>query len=250
MDYERGVAYKQQQKKFVRNLKKAYHRKNILPLLLKNFDCEQNIKVLEYGPGLGIMADILYKTYPSINYTAIDVDQNILDRIKHTHLNSEAKKISSSKKLCDFLADKTFDVIIALDVWEHIPSLELNTYTEESLKHLSDGGVFIAQVPNWGCPLTPNVIFAGDITHCNPFNEISARQLLISNGADTKNIQILAYHFPRNGFLNLVRSIIRPILLIAYKIILALLGLQVLNICTPNLIMLVKNNESSSNGKI
>jgi len=250
MDYESGAPYNQQEEDFARHLKKSYHTKNILPLLLKNFTKEQNIKVLEYGPGLGIMADVLHENYPSISYTAVDIDPNVLNRIKNTHLDAMTRQVNSSKDLCEFLSDKKFDVIIALDVWEHIPSIELDTYTKESLKHLSGEGIFIAQVPNWGCPFTPNAGFAGDITHRTPFNEISARQLLLKNGADINNIKILPYHFPRNGFLNFIRSIIRPLLLILYRLVLALLGLQVLKICTPNLIMLVKKNGTIAQEKI
>ena len=226
MNYEKGGAYTQLKKDFAENLKRDYHTQNILSLILKNFTTEKEIKVLEYGPGLGIMADLLYESYSSINYTAIDIDQNILHRIKNKHIDAEIKEVNSFKDLCEFLSDKKFDVIIALDVWEHIPATELNAYTEESLKHLSRGGMFIAQVPNWGCPFTSNVIFAGDITHCNPFNEISARQLLLKNGADINNIKILPYHFPQNGFLNFIRSMIRPMLLIMYRAFLFLLGLH------------------------
>ncbi len=244
MDYESGAAYKQQQEDFVISLKRAYHIRNILPLLLKYFPGDKKIKVLEYGPGLGVMADILHDTYPDIDYSAVDIDEEVLQRIKNRYTTSQINKINSSQELSGFLSDKEFDLIISLDVWEHIPRAELNAYTKNSLKHLNAGGIFIAQVPNCGCPFTLNVIFAGDITHCNPFNEISARQLLIRNGADDKNIQILPYHFPQKGFLNLIRSILRPPALIAYKAFLGLLGLQVLSICTPNLIMLAQNNRT------
>jgi SAM-dependent methyltransferase len=246
MNYEKGVAYKQQNEIFVKKLKKAYHTKNILPILLKNFDSKQKIKILEFGPVLGVMADILHSNYPLINYTAIDIDQTILDRIKNKYNKSITKQIKSSKDLCAFLTDNKFDLIIALDVWEHIPPSELDIYTRKSLDCLSKNGLFIAQVPNWGCPFSPNVIFAGDTTHHNPFNEISAKQLLMRNGVDIENIEILPYHFPLNGLINLFRSIIRFLLLIAYKFILPVLGLQMLKVCTPNLIMLAKNRQNST----
>ena len=65
-------------------------------------------------------------------------------------------------------------------------------------------------------------------------------------GAAYKQQLKRAYHFPQSEFFNLVRSVVRPLALMIYKTALGLLGLQVLKICTPDLIMLVKNNEMTS----
>ncbi|MFA6715561.1 MAG: class I SAM-dependent methyltransferase [Victivallales bacterium] len=240
MDYEKGAPYNQQQEKFVRKLKKAYHKKNILPLLLQKFPPSREISILEFGPGLGVLGDLLYEYYPHLDYTILDISPDILNWNRARHANVKTAHICSPEELSRFLSDKKFDAVIALDVWEHIPDANLDAYTGESLKCLNSGGVFIAQVPNWACPFAPNIVFAGDMNHYNRFNEVSARQLLIKNGADNKNIKILPYVFPTNNFLNFFRRLIRPICLIFYKFTLFLLGLQILKVCTPNLIMLTE----------
>lgn len=243
MDYGKSAPYKQQQEKFVRELKKAYHKKNILPLLLQKFPQSGEISILEFGPGLGVLDDLLYEYYPRLRYTALDISEDILNCSRARHPETGTAHIRSPKELGKFLADKKFDAVVALDVWEHIPAAHLDAYTRESLQCLNAGGLFIAQVPNWACPFAPNIIFAGDLDHHNHFNEISARQLLIKNGADNQDIKILPYTFPIDGFFNFLRRLIRPACLFLYKATLFLFGLQILQVCTPNLIMLAEKND-------
>ena len=82
MDYEKGSSYKYIQDKcgsdFIWNLKTHYHSHNILPLITQSFLEKSEIRVLEFGPGLGVMADLLHRSYPNIKYEAIDIDPFIL----------------------------------------------------------------------------------------------------------------------------------------------------------------------------
>ena len=248
MNYDKGAAYNQQDIGFVSELKRNYHSQNILPLLKQNFSKHSELRILEFGPGLGIMAELLHENFSRISYSAVDIDSSILERVKNTYPDTKTRQLSSSSELIDFLGSNEYDIILALDVWEHLPPNELEIYTRECLGHLTDTGLFIAQVPNLGCPFCANVIFAGDITHCNHFNEISARQLLLNSGALPNDINILPYSFP-GGLINMVRGIVRPVLFFLYKVFLFFSGLQVLKICTPNLIMMVKKDNSNVNDR-
>jgi 2-polyprenyl-3-methyl-5-hydroxy-6-metoxy-1,4-benzoquinol methylase len=223
---------------YIRNLKRLYHETNILPLL-NNLRENSSLNILEFGPGMGIFANLLHETFPQLTYTAIDIDNSVLERIKSKYPDAKTFCVSSAKELENALAGKDFDAIVALDVWEHLPPDELSNYTRLCLNNLSEKGIFIAQVPNWGCPFAPNIIFAGDLTHQNRFNELSARQLLLNAGAPSDKIKLLPYKFPKPNIFWSIRSWVRAFVLWMWQILLIIIGLYKVNITTPNLIMLV-----------
>ena len=246
MDYESSAGYRLEQQrygeKFIRKLKKAYHQRNILPLCQDRCHGQNAPRILEFGPGLGILTGLLLQAFPDAQYHAIDIDPEILKRLDSNHptINTHCIERYKDYQETDF---DPFDIIVAVDVWEHLPPSELVDYTRRSLALLKPGGRFIAQVPNWGCPSCPNTIFAGDLTHTNRFNEVSARQLLILAGAEESCCRMLPYCFPTT-FLGYIRTCFRAIFFLLYRLNLFILGLQQLRILTPNLMMVYtrKNN--------
>ena len=241
MKYDKSAVYRMEQdrygKQFILQMKQAYHEINILPLLHTSCAGKPSPRILEFGPGLGELTKLLLQKYPNAEYHVIDVDNDILAMLQKTHPGVHIHNIQNINEYekQDFTP---FDVILGLDVWEHLPSKQLEKYTQKSIQLLTNNGIFIAQVPNWGCPFGPN-IFANDLTHVNRFNEFSATQLLLNAGAERESLEILPYRFP-TGAINFLRTLLRGALLFLYKNLLFILGVQRFKIMTPNLIMVVR----------
>jgi len=228
---------------FILRMKHAYHEVNILPLIQASCRGKVSPRILEFGPGLGVLAELLLKEYPEAEYHAIDVDGSVLTRLKNEHSQVSTYCLQSIDEY-EKEEFEAFDVIVGLDVWEHLPSRQLEGYTRRSIQLLAKGGVFVAQVPNWGCPFTPHSIFAGDLTHANRFNELSAVQLLLNSGVEIENVEILPYRFPK-GVVGLLRALVRRVILFLYKCLFFILGVQRLRIMTPNLIMVACGHKES-----
>lgn len=241
MDYETGSGYHQAVKvsgyDSVWKMKYDYCLGNIIPVLKRKFSKDEAVRILEIGPGLGIMAEVLHDYFSILDYSVIDIDTGILDRVKMKFPNTHVECITSINAYKNSQMPP-FDVIIAMDVWEHLPPSDLIDYTKCCLGRLKPGGVLILQVPNWGCPFTPGTIFAGDLTHRNMFNEISMNQLLLISGADAKSIKILPYRF--HGRLAFLRSCIQKIILNTIKLFCFGVGCARVSIMTPNLIAVVE----------
>lgn len=250
MNYEKGSPYIQlfsgEKGRILCDLQRAYLRHNILPLLAALFSTNERIAVLEFGPGIGVLADLLHEEYSHLSYTAVDIDSEVLRRIRTKFPGSHLVEADSACRVAQQLQANSYDVVVAIDVWEHLPPNDLERYTKLALELRTKRGVFVAQVPNWGCPFTSNTIFAGDLTHCNRFNELSARQLLLRADVPNHCIRILPHRFPPLNLLWRARSLLRASILLAYQLVLIVLGLYRIRIATPNLIIVVNHVEMDS----
>ena len=78
-------------------------------------------------------------------------------------------------------ADKSYNVIIALDVIEHMTKSELLDLMEELYRVLCKEGKLILHMPNAASPFFGRVRY-GDYTHEQAFTQSSLSQLLIAHG--------------------------------------------------------------------
>jgi len=212
-------------------LKLAYHRKNILARIRRHFPEKSGISVLEFGPGLGCMADLVHSTYEDVDYSIVDCTQGVLDEVQLRFPDVSAFFVENAGQL-DAI-DKQFDVIVAVDVWEHLPPELLVPYTRWCWQHLKPGGQFIMQAPNWGCPLTA-ATFCSDMTHVNQLNEKSVRQLFRMVGIDDACFCVFNRLTP--GFLGSVRDAILRVYCIYLRALYILFGSVRLKIFTPDLV--------------
>ncbi|HSQ30139.1 MAG TPA: class I SAM-dependent methyltransferase [Gemmatimonadaceae bacterium] len=78
--------------------------------------------------------------------------------------------------------DDTFDVILVMDVLEHLPLAALLDLGSKMRAALKPGGMLIVQTPNGMSPLNP---FAyGDLTHVRAFTAQSLRQFFLHAGLE------------------------------------------------------------------
>ncbi|MDE3058747.1 MAG: class I SAM-dependent methyltransferase [Bacteroidota bacterium] len=86
---------------------------------------------------------------------------------------------------------KTFDIIFAKDVLEHIPKHQLNEFLSKIKTALSSNGTVIFQVPNMDWIMSPHERYM-DLTHEVGFNKESLGQLMRLH---FQNVEIKKVHY-------------------------------------------------------
>ena len=141
--------------------------------------------------------------------------------------------------LLEFLknTDKTFDLIFAMDVFEH---LELNYLREVIVwceKRSKNGGALLFRVPNASSPFFSNFYYS-DLTHIRPFNKSSIKQLLGSLNLEYQIRGDLKFY---NTYKSFASSVCYNVYAIIYNIMFFLCNFRRCDFpLTENLIIKVK----------
>lgn len=101
-------------------------------------DLTEGSSVLDIGPGSGVMGEFL-RGQGAYHLTAVEIDEDARAHIGGIYdvICSEPKELNPEQK---------FDVILLLDVVEHVPNSEEFLFT--ILKYLKPGGRLFFSVPN------------------------------------------------------------------------------------------------------
>lgn len=129
--------------------------------------------------------------------------------------------------------EASIDVIIALDVFEHIPHEDLKNIFATIKSRLTSKGVVVFRVPNLASPFAL-INYFGDMSHTTPFTESSIYQLAFNSGLNIEAVHPEPFAYPRT-LSTMVGILIWPIFIIVYKCLLATFGIQV-KILSPNLV--------------
>ncbi|OGN65445.1 MAG: hypothetical protein A2888_01410 [Chlamydiae bacterium RIFCSPLOWO2_01_FULL_28_7] len=167
---------------------------------LKELPENKSSKILEIGCGEGKFLHFLnlngYK-----NTFGIDIGSNAINIAKEFNiLNVECIDSIS------FLNNKTetFDVIVLIDVLEHMEVNESINVLKACYKALKQNGKILMQVPNAIAPLSPHRHH--DITHLRAYTTFSLSQTLNAAGFSTYSIK------SNPMFVHGIKSLIRKIL--------------------------------------
>jgi len=145
-------------------------------------------KVLEIGSGTGHVIQIVKQMFPDCHYTAVDIDESLLEIAKQK--GADEIVISTGEPLSLPYEDNSFDLVLMMEVLEHLYK------PEEALKEAKRlcGDHFIASVPNeplWRVLqmlMLKHLKYGGNTPgHINHWNKISFGKL-ISSYFDIKNI--------------------------------------------------------------
>lgn len=121
-----------------------------------------NVNVLEIGFGNGAFAGWLKMIYPHISWTGIEIQDALVSKAQKAGFN--AILANSDKMLVG-----QYDLIIALDVIEHLTDQEIEAFFSDALAKLKLNGVILTRTPNGGGPFgLPNQ--TGDSTHITPIS--------------------------------------------------------------------------------
>jgi 2-polyprenyl-3-methyl-5-hydroxy-6-metoxy-1,4-benzoquinol methylase len=207
-------------------------RSSLLPHLPK----EKNVLIIDvacgYGAYLKALADLKYT-----NACGID--------ISHEQIAYAREKLGLENALegdgLAFIKQHlgTADVILLIDILEHLTNDEVLEWLQSCRTALKPGGVLLIQVPNAMTPI--QVLFHGDFTHQRAYSSRSLSQALRIAGFQNF-CQYSVFDSPRRpvGAVRwLIWKILNPLLSLAMKI---LYGSTAGGIFTGNLLSVVRNS--------
>ncbi len=238
IDYERYGAFKEayatSRHSKLRRLAHSLGLRNRYLRFLRTAD--RSLPVLEIGCGNGEFLAVMMQDgfvsvtglEPSPSYRPV-VDQSlILPLYADAYLGT--------------CASESIGTIVALDVFEHIPHVQLQTLLTLIYDRLAPGGFLIFRVPNMASPLALTNYF-GDLTHAVGLNEVSIRQLLFGVGFGSPAILAEPFAYPRS-IRTIIGVMLWPLHRFVYGALLAGFGIQG-RVMTPNLVCVVRKSENA-----
>lgn len=139
--------------------------------------------VLEIGPGKGDLARAIMAA--GMEYNCLDRNSRLLERMKS--LGAETT-LAEAPPLP--LPDAAFDVVVLINVLEHMPDPEKAFLLMAEIRRvLKPGGALILAAPDfagWGSDF-----FAADYTHTFPVSAERLRTLFLDAGLACKSLRIL-----------------------------------------------------------
>lgn len=123
---------------------------------------ERNQDFLELGFGNGALAGWLKATHPSISWAGLELQQPLVSK-------AQKAGFTAMTEIAEVSAKKQFDMIVALDVIEHLTDIEIEAFFCQASELLKPNGIVLTRTPNAGGPFgLPNQ--TGDPTHTTPIS--------------------------------------------------------------------------------
>ncbi len=196
--------YRPQNSSATHSFDPGYIKANIIPLV-QELGLSKDARILEIGPGPGHLLNLLKQE----GFSALEGFDLCLEY--RTELEKQgflSHNVASLTELLSTLEDNSYDLLLAVDVFEHIDRYELGSFLRLVRSKLKKGASVIGQVPNSSGLFGQNT-FVADMTHVTPFNEISLESLF--KGCGYSQIEIRETRLPR-GLANRVRSLVRSVI--------------------------------------
>lgn len=173
-----------------------------LPLLRAEGILLSESRILEVGSGWGKNL-LALKSMGATNLVGVDIsEEQILQG--HALGLDNLRLVRSDDELHQVLGNERYDIIIAIDVLEHLSLPQLESLSRSIRKLLRPGGLLVLEVPNDLAPLNP--IKYGDITHLRSFTPASIIQFFRLCGLNPLLIRGLG--FPGQGLKFIVRKLL------------------------------------------
>jgi SAM-dependent methyltransferase len=147
-------------------------------LIRRHFPAERSATILDLGCGHGILVYFAglagYR-----NATGVDTSAEQVEEARR--LGIEGVVAGDIMETLRSLPDASQDVLIAIDVVEHLRKEEFLDLADEVMRTLKEGGRWIIHAPNAASPFF-GMIRYGDYTHEQAFTPNSIKQLLLTVG--------------------------------------------------------------------
>lgn len=173
---------------------RVIYRKILRPFL----PAQKQSRILDLGCGFGGLVDFLQREgYSDVHGVDISSSQVALGKALGIHAIEQADLFS-------FLKDhgKSFDLIIAFDLMEHLKKEEVLLFLTETFLALKPGGKLLIRTPNAASPLSGNYRY-GDFTHELSFTASSITQIL--TGAGFKDVKLYPVEPMIHGLFSMFR---------------------------------------------
>ena len=170
-------------------------------------------RVLEIGYGNGAFAG--WATKQGSVYTGVEVDPELIRCGRQYGLDVHLGEVP----LGSIVADDSLDIVIAIDVLEHLDRSEIGIVLRSAHQVLRHGGSFIARVPSGDSPFARSIQH-GDLTHRCALGSSAVRQLAAETGFQVEQVRapVLplfssgARSFVRRAVVRLSRAVLYPVM--------------------------------------
>ena len=208
-------------------------------MIKRCFPADHECQILDLGCGDGALLHFLREA-DYTNCRGVDISPTQVEAAEQLGVKVERGDLMQALSL---MTDKSLDVIVALDVIEHLTKSELLSFADEIYRALKDGGRWIIHCPNGDSPFFAAIRY-GDWTHEQVFTSTSLLQVIKAAGFGYLSCQedpIVPHGLKsaiRRLLWTIVRTVIRTISLIETG--------SASNIYTRNLLAIAVKNRSGS----
>ncbi|MEP7196977.1 MAG: class I SAM-dependent methyltransferase [Saprospiraceae bacterium] len=211
-------------------IEKSQFGEEIIPLIKHK---AKDSVIFDIGCGSGSLLKVLQESGFK-NSSGIDISP---EQVSIAH-KMDVLNVSEGDAL-EYIKSKnnSCDILFGMDIIEHFTKDELVNLLQDCLGYLKPGGMAIFRTPNLDGILS-SVYANGDFTHENYLNASSAMQVCLACGFD--KVKIISAHMKiKNGFKELVRSLLWPLIKFQWKLYLFATARSSSNVLlTPNMIIL------------
>lgn len=173
-----GQSANSENKVTIENAQKAYR------YYLRNwFPTSKKASVLELACGNGKLLNF-FKSMGYENILGIDISPEQVAVARKNGVNVEQADVLEYLEK----SEESYDLIVAIDLIEHLQKNEVMLFLELCLKKLEANGRIILQTPNPDSPFGMSV-FCGDFTHETCFSPSGLSRLLRLHGFDSIEIR-------------------------------------------------------------
>lgn len=178
------------------------------------FVLNQKTRVLEIGFGNGTFAGWIRKYTP--HYVGIEANRILVQRA----IENGIEAYEPTTELDTVAHGRTFDLIVAFDVIEHLSLEDIISMMQSWEKNLSSNGRILIRIPSGDSPFSGRLMY-GDITHKTLLGTTALKQL-----APKANLELMATYPPSLPILGLGprRAFDRAMVAIARKIATSLIN--------------------------
>lgn len=203
---------------------------------IERLKTKRGVSVLEIGPGMGEF--VAYLNSMGINnIDIVDNDKEILRFIEKRYKINKSFSVSRVKDLGKNL--RFYDLIVLIQVLEHLEIDEYEVFIKTIYSKLKKGGVIIIVVPNANNPLGL-VERYGDLQHKNSFTEQSLKDLVFQSNIKNYHLEIRGYNIPPYDIINIFRILFQKILHFFLLILMIANGGTFYKIMTPNIVLIIR----------
>lgn len=123
-----------------------YARAKIVVRLLNKLPLDSFKKIMDLGAGLGEFTFMIAEKMPNTTIVALEILPERIERLKLVLEKTKFNNVVVHGDYIQTVSDKDFDLIFAVDVFEHIYEHEMPF--KEAYERLKPGGYLVVKIPN------------------------------------------------------------------------------------------------------